>query len=195
MKNKPSPLNIQDDNKETPTPPQPPQPEYSPPPPSLTLLFSYLTRRDVYTFLFPAIFVSMVAGGIAPFMTRVIGQVFDALARFPFSEEPPEQAKKRLLHDVGIAAIELIALAAGTLLMSSIMASLWMWVGERNVLSLRKAVYESVTRREMHWFDLKMGQGGGDSADNKAGDGGAGGMVTKFTRYDASPLPFAANAH
>ncbi|KIO30112.1 hypothetical protein M407DRAFT_225395 [Tulasnella calospora MUT 4182] len=112
-------------------------------------------------------------------MTRVIGQVFDALAKFPFSEEPPEQAKKRLLHDVGIAAIELIALAAGTLLMSSIMASLWMWVGERNVLRLRKAIYDSVTRRPMHWFDLKMGQGAGDA--DKAGDGGAGGMVTKFT--------------
>lgn len=114
-------------------------------------------------------------------MTRVIGQVFDALAAYPASTSPHDQAKAKLLHDVGIAAIELVALAVGTLLLSSIMASLWMSVGERNALSLRKAVYSSVTHREMEWFDLKMGSD--DSGGTKESEGGgAGGMMSKFTR-------------
>ncbi|KAG8895937.1 hypothetical protein FRB99_000257 [Tulasnella sp. 403] len=163
---------------------QPPvqPPPYAPPAPSIRLLFCYLTRRDVYTFLSPAVFVSIVAGGIAPFMTRVIGQVFDAFARFPTSDEPLDQRKHRLLHDVGLATIELIALAAGTLLMNSIMASLWMWVGERNVLGLRRAIYESVTHREMEWFDLKAASEPKEDGSKSDSDAGAGGLVAKFTR-------------
>lgn len=123
--------------------------------------------------------VSIAAGGIAPFMTRVIGQVFDALARYPASTDPPAEAKHKLLHDVGIASLELVALAAGTLLLSSLMASLWMWVGERNALRLRKAVYDSISRREMQWFDLKVGA---DNSDGSSAPEGAGGFMAKFTR-------------
>ncbi|KAG9031180.1 hypothetical protein FRB95_003084 [Tulasnella sp. JGI-2019a] len=165
-------------------PPIPPPPAWTPPPPSFSLLFSYLTRRDVYIYLVPAMLVSLVAGGIAPFMTKVIGQVFDALARYPLSTLPPDQAKHKLLHDVGIGALELLAMAAGTLLLSSLMASLWMWVGERNALRLRKAIYQSVTNREMEWFDLKMGQDDNNEkgSDGKGSDAGAGGSMAKFSR-------------
>ncbi len=154
-------------------------PSYVPPKPSLRLLFCYLTRRDAYFLLLPAIGVSMIAGGIAPFMTRVIGQVFDALAFYPQNTDVPQsQRQAELLHKVGLGSLELVALAVGTLVLSSLMASLWMWVGERNAMRLRAAVYTSVTQRNMEWFDLKMGD------DDKEGDGGAGGLMAKFTRYE-----------
>ncbi|KAH7337541.1 P-loop containing nucleoside triphosphate hydrolase protein [Rhizoctonia solani] len=153
-----------------------------PPAPSFKLLFAHCTRHDMVTLLLPAIIVSIISGGIAPFMTRVIGQAFDNFASFPspaaqesLSPEELAEAKSRLLRDVGLAAIQLLALAGGTLLLSSAMSSLWIWVAERNVMRLRRGVYESVTSRRMEWFDSQMAQ----SEDGKAG---AGGMMAKFAR-------------
>ncbi|KAB5590231.1 Multidrug resistance protein 2 [Ceratobasidium theobromae] len=152
------------------------------PTPSLKLLFAYCTHHDKVTLLLPAIGVSLLSGGIAPFMTRVIGQAFDAFARFPLpaaqADMTPEAlaaAKSRLLHEVGITAIELLALAGGALLLSSAMSSLWIWVAERNVMRLRRSVYEAVTHRRMEWFDAQMAQAEGDMT-------GAGGMMAKFAR-------------
>lgn len=154
------------------------------PPPSLKLLFAHCTRRDALTLLLPAIFVSLLSGGIAPFMTRVIGQAFDSFARFPSPEAQEalsaaelSAAKSRLLKEVGLTAIELLALAGGALLLSSGMSSLWIWVAERNVMRLRRRVYEAVTSRQMEWFDAQMAQH--DEGDVT----GAGGMMAKFARY------------
>ncbi|KAJ1301182.1 hypothetical protein OPQ81_003593 [Rhizoctonia solani] len=153
-----------------------------PPAPSIKLMFSYCTRRDVVTLLLPAIFVSIVSGGIAPFMTRVIGQAFDAFSRFPspaaqqsLSPEDLAAANSRLLREVGLTAIELLALAGGTLLISSALSSLWIWVAEKNIMRLRRAVYEAVTSRRMEWFDSQMAQ-------SEDGTTGAGGMMANFAR-------------
>lgn len=156
----------------------PAPPEYRPPKPSIRLLYSFCTRRDTLVLLLPAIITSILAGGIAPFMTQVIGQAFDAFARFPLTPSPPLQAKQDLLHGVGFASLELIALAAGHLALSSLMSSLWIWTGERNVMRLRKRVYDSVTTRSMTWYDLKLG-GDAESVHDKIG---AGGLMAKFAR-------------
>ncbi|CAE6438360.1 unnamed protein product [Rhizoctonia solani] len=153
-----------------------------PPAPSIKLMFAHCTRRDAVTLLVPAIFVSIISGGIAPFMTRVIGQAFDAFARFPSpaaQETLPAAelaaAKSRLLREVGLTAIELLALAGGSLLLSSAMSSLWIWVAEKNIMRLRRGVYEAVTSRRMEWFDSQMAQ-------SEDGTAGAGGMMAKFAR-------------
>ncbi|CAE6384177.1 unnamed protein product [Rhizoctonia solani] len=153
-----------------------------PPAPSLKLLFAHCTRHDALTLLLPAIFVSMISGGIAPFMTRVIGQAFDAFARFPspaaqesLSPDDLAAAKSRLLREVGLTAIQLLALAGGSLLLGSAMSSLWIWVAEKNVMRLRRGVYEAVTTRRMEWFDAQMAQ-------SEDGTTGAGGMMAKFAR-------------
>ncbi|PCH37435.1 nucleoside triphosphate hydrolase protein [Wolfiporia cocos MD-104 SS10] len=124
----------------------------------------------------------MLAGGVAPFMTYVVGQSFDAFANFPTTPNPPESAKSALLHGVGLAAIELVALAFGALVLSSVTSSLWIWTGERNLMAVRIKVYAAVTRKEMVWFDLKMGAD--DSVKAVEGDGplGAGGLMAKFAR-------------
>ena len=88
------------------------------PKPSIRLLFSFLTRHDLLFLVVPAVSTSICSGAIAPFMTLVIGKVFDSFAQFPLTSNPPEAAKHQLLHDVGITALELVGLAAGALLVS-----------------------------------------------------------------------------
>ncbi|KII91881.1 hypothetical protein PLICRDRAFT_104545 [Plicaturopsis crispa FD-325 SS-3] len=145
------------------------------PTPSIRLLFSLVSRRHLLLLVLPAIITSMIAGGIAPFMTYVIGQNFDAFAAFPLSN-PSQQDKDALLQGVGLAALELLGLGVGALALSSITSSLWIWTGERNVMALRKRVYAAVTNKDMVWFDTKMGAEGTVSAD------GAGGLMAKFAR-------------
>ncbi|CCM02000.1 uncharacterized protein FIBRA_04074 [Fibroporia radiculosa] len=162
--------------------PQPTLPECPTLQPSIRLLFSLVSTRDFYTIVLPAILTSMLAGGIAPFMTYVIGLSFDAFAQFPTTPNPPESAKTTLLHGVGIAALELVALAVGALALSSITSSLWIWTGERNLMAVRKKVYASVTRKDMVWFDLKMGADDSVLSTDESGPLGAGGLMAKFAR-------------
>jgi hypothetical protein len=167
---------------------QPPHiPTVSPPTitPSIRLLFSQLNPRHRLFLLLPAVLTSLLSGGIAPFMTFVIGQAFEAFAKFPLTPNPPQSAKDTLLHDVGIAALELLGLAVGSLALGSLTSSLWIWTGERNVMALRKAVYKAVTHKDMVWFDTKMGsEGNVQSADGEHGPLGAGGLMAKFTRSE-----------
>lgn len=147
------------------------------PQPSLRLLFSYCTRRDAYLLLLPAVLVSLAAGGVAPFMTYVIGQAFNAFATFPLTTTPDQKDKDALMHEITIVALELIGLAGGALALSGVMSSLWLWVGERITMRIRHRVFAAITAREMEWFDL-LGQSDDASSENV----GAGGLMAKFTR-------------
>ncbi|KAJ7709793.1 P-loop containing nucleoside triphosphate hydrolase protein [Mycena rosella] len=161
----------------------PPQPSANVPAPSLRLLFSLISPRRRVLLLAPAILSSLIAGAIAPFMTLVIGQAFDAFAKFPLTPNPPQSAKDSLLHAMAIAAFELMGLALGSVALSSVMSSLWIWTGEHNVMALRKRVYAAVTQKDMVWFDTKMGaEGSIQSAEEEHGPLGAGGLMAKFTR-------------
>ncbi|KAF9447986.1 P-loop containing nucleoside triphosphate hydrolase protein [Macrolepiota fuliginosa MF-IS2] len=155
---------------EAPLPPQPAAPVSQPPAPSIRLLFSLLSRRHLLCLLLPAVCSSVVAGGVAPFMTYVIGQAFDAFALFPLGPNPPQVAKDALLQSVGLVAIELLGLAVGSLALGSVTSSLWIWTGERNAMALRKAVYRSVAKKDMVWFDTNLGEQE------------AGGLMARFTR-------------
>ncbi|KAI0265438.1 P-loop containing nucleoside triphosphate hydrolase protein [Gloeopeniophorella convolvens] len=152
---------------------------YSPPPASVKLLFSLLSRRDLYLIVLPALLLSMVAGGIAPFMTLVLGDVFNTFAKFSQITSPTSGDRAHLKHDIAISALELLALAAGALALSSLTSFLWIMTGERNAMMIRQKVYTSVASREMIWFDLKMGAEEGVQIQ---GDGptGAGGLMAKF---------------
>ncbi|KAJ8596855.1 hypothetical protein M405DRAFT_804734 [Rhizopogon salebrosus TDB-379] len=153
----------------------------------MKLLFSFLTPRRKLVLLVPAVLSSVATGGIAPFMTYAVGQSFNAFAAFPLTPNPPQSAKDALLHGVGIAAIELVALSVSALVMSSITSSLWISTGEHNVVELRRRVYQSVVSKEMSWFDFRMGVDGSASAghvQDTSEDGpiGAGGLMAKFAR-------------
>jgi ATP-binding cassette, subfamily B (MDR/TAP), member 1 len=150
------------------------------PSPSFFLLFSLLTRRQTLFLLVPAIVLSIAAGGIAPFMTFVVGQAFDVFSEYSSIQHPSQDDKGRLLHGIAISVIELVALAAGALVLGSITSGLWIWTGEWHVKTLRKRVYTAVTRKDMVWFDTKMGTEGAKSGDD--GPIGPGGMMSKFSR-------------
>ena len=115
-------------------------------------------------------------------MTLVLGNVFEAFAIFCRIQSPSPDERAKLKHDVAIDALELLALAAGALALSSLTSFLWILTGERNSLAIRQKVYTSVANREMTWFDTKMGSEDGTQTD---GDGstGAGGLMAKFARY------------
>jgi ATP-binding cassette subfamily B (MDR/TAP) protein 1 len=153
-----------------------PDSTYTPPSPSIALLFSYCSRRDALLGVCPAVLVSLAAGGIAPFMTHVIGQAFQALATFTTADDP--HARQQLTHTMGIVALELVGLALGTLAFSSLMSSIWLWLGERIVRRLRHEVFMAVTTREIEWFDL-LGENKSDKDDESIG---AGGLMAKFAR-------------
>ncbi|KAI6039143.1 P-loop containing nucleoside triphosphate hydrolase protein [Pisolithus marmoratus] len=158
-----------------------PSPPEEPPRPSLKLLFSFLTPRRKLVLLTPAVASSITAGGIAPFMTYVVGRSFNAFAAFPLTPNPPQSAKDELLRSVGLAALQLVALGAGALVMSSITSSLWIWTGEHNVVQLRRQVYCAIVHKEIEWFDRRTESSGVQDTSNDAPIG-AGGLMAKFAR-------------
>lgn len=147
--------------------------------PSIRLLFSFISRRHLLILLLPAIFASIIAGGVAPFMTFVVGQAFDAFANFPITPNPPQAAKDALLRDVGLAALQLIGLGVGALALGSLTSCLWIWIGETNAMALRKAIYVAVSQKDLTWFDMHTTTDG-SSAESSVG---AGGLMAKFSRY------------
>jgi ATP-binding cassette subfamily B (MDR/TAP) protein 1 len=149
--------------------------------PSILLLFSLLPRRQTLLFLLPAIFASVVAGGIAPFMTWVVGQAFNVFSEYSIATNPSQEDKERLIRGIRIVAIELVALAAGALILGIVTSTFWIWTGERNVKALRERVYASVTRKDMVWFDMKVGAEGQHLDED--GPVGAGGMMSRFSKY------------
>ena len=138
--------------------------------PSIRLLFSLFSPRRRLCLLLPAIASSVIAGAVAPFMTYVVGQAFEGFATFPLGPDPPQAAKDALLRSIRLVALELLSLAVGSVALSSITSSLWIWAGEHNVMQVRKAVYDSISQKDMAWFDTQI-----DGQE-------AGGMMAKFTR-------------
>ncbi|KAI0298345.1 P-loop containing nucleoside triphosphate hydrolase protein [Multifurca ochricompacta] len=152
---------------------------YSPPTPSVKLLFSLLSRRDLYFIIIPALLLSAIAGGVAPFMTLVLGDVFETFAKFTRISSPSPDDRASLRHDIAISSLELLALAVGALALSSLTSFLWITTGERNAMAIRQKVYASVSGREMTWFDTKMGTEDGSQTDPDRTTG-AGGLMAKF---------------
>ncbi|KAF8333191.1 P-loop containing nucleoside triphosphate hydrolase protein [Cantharellus anzutake] len=149
----------------------------SPPAPTYALLFSHCSRNDVFTLLIPAVIASLVGGGVQPFMTHLIGQAFNAMAQFP-NVSPTDGDRHRLVRTMTLVAIELVCLAAGSLIISSLISGLWLRVGERIVMRVRNKVFHAVVRRDIEWFD-KLGV---SESENTSDGIGAGGLMAKFAR-------------
>jgi len=167
---------------------------YKPLQPSLVLLFSLMSRRNMLCLFLPAVLVSLISGGVAPFMTIAVGQVFDAFAKFPLSN-PTQEDKDKLLRGVGFSALTLLALAVAALVLSSITSSLWITTGERNLRALRLRVYYVITSKDMVWFDKKMGSDDSVTVtDGEDGPIGAGGMMAQFVKYAYFLLEYSLHA-
>jgi hypothetical protein len=160
-----------------PNQPQPPSQPYVPPQPSFRLLLS-LTARDDAVILVPAILAATCAAAMPPLMTVVVGRAFDTFARFPLTLNPSQEARAELLRGIGVVALYLAAIGAGTFFFSGALSALWIWFGERTVMRLRRLVYGAVASREMEWFDLGAGADPGEGEESV----GAGGLMAKFAR-------------
>ena len=111
-------------------------------------------------------------------MTHVGGQAFQAMAIFTTSSNT--DARHHLMHTMSVVALEFVGLAIGSLALSSLMSTLWLWVGERIVKRLRHEVFLAVTSREIEWFDM-LGENKEDGDEESAS--GAGSLMAKFARY------------
>ncbi|KAI3622460.1 hypothetical protein WG66_014995 [Moniliophthora roreri] len=128
----------------------------NPSPATLATLFSFLTRRQLILFLIPAILSSICSGFIPPIMTVIVGQVFQAFSLFPLPPTTPTSDDKRaLLHSVGMSAVQLVGLATASVALSSLSSFFWVSVAERNTKSLRLAIYTTLIRRPMAFYDSR----------------------------------------
>jgi ATP-binding cassette, subfamily B (MDR/TAP), member 1 len=179
-----------DDKHEPDTPRLSVEQPYTPPNPSASLLFLFVPTRLKYLLLLPACLVSIIAGGVAPFMTIVLGQGFQAFSEFAVSPRTSEE-KSELLRRVGIVGIQLLALGVGAIALSALLGSLWILVGERNMLGVRNHVYDIISKKDMAWFDLNMradlhdpqADGLTPAVEGGTAASGAAGLMARFSKY------------
>ncbi|KAI5481169.1 hypothetical protein MNV49_005604 [Pseudohyphozyma bogoriensis] len=153
--------------------------------PSLALLFSLTTRQTFYTIMIPAMFFSIVAGVIPPYMTQLIGTVFGAFTTYSViasdlstTDAQLTAAKKELMKQVKLGSLEFMGLGLLLLATSVVGTALWTVAGERTAKTLRKMTYDAITTKGLAWFDLGAGA---EAKEGEAGDG-AGGLVGRFTK-------------
>ncbi|CAK5278216.1 unnamed protein product [Mycena citricolor] len=166
------------------------------------LFFSFLSPAQRLALLLPAIALSILAGGVAPLMTVVVGRAFDAFSKFSATSgssqsntiadafdthanatTPVATPPDVLVHHMSLVALQLLALGFGSFAMSSLTSFLWITTGEHTVLAVRKRVYASIASKSMVWFDTRCSEENGQSkgADSD-GPVGAGGLMAQFSK-------------
>jgi ATP-binding cassette subfamily B (MDR/TAP) protein 1 len=144
-------------------------------------LFSLLPSRDMFTHLIPAILVTVAASLIQPYMSIVIGEMFQISEAYPLNTRSATPIDKtNLMTGVNKSCLKLTIAGGVAALLNYFRVVLWQRHGEALVARLREAVYAGIQNKPMEWFDLGMGMTEGDGDDNEKV--GAGGLMAKFTR-------------
>lgn len=147
------------------------------------LLFSTLTRRDV-CFLIPGILLAVVAGVIPAIMAKIIGTTFEGFTKYNptglASYDIPQENKDALRDSTLGAVWKLCLLGGGTMVLSTVMISIWIMIGEKVTRGWRIKVYQGFGTKDMKWFDTDLKQNAGVSEGS--GSVGAGGIMAKFAR-------------
>ena len=150
-------------------------------PPTFRGLFFYSQRKDWLFCFLPAFACSATAALIQPFMSKVIGEVFDVFVLFPVDASMATQAQKDALSaGVRINTIKLVGAGAAALILNYAKGALWSRHGEILLDRLRKAVFDGIQNKGMSWFDLGMGMRDEDQEEGETV--GVGGLMAKFTR-------------
>lgn len=150
-------------------------------PPTFKGLFYFSQTRDWVLCFLPAFICSCTAALVQPYMSKVIGEVFDVFVGFPTDAAlaTPED-RARLSSGVAQNTIKLCVAGAAALALNYAKGAFWQRHGEAVVDRLRKAVYAGVQNKSMAWYDLGMGM---REEDQEEGESiGAGGLMAKFTR-------------
>jgi ATP-binding cassette subfamily B (MDR/TAP) protein 1 len=82
------------------------------------------------------------------------------------------------MKEVGIVSIELLGLALGTIVISSLLSAFWVKVGEENIDSVREYAFKNIMGKNLEWFDIKVNAG--DDVEGSAN--AAGGLMAKFSK-------------
>jgi hypothetical protein len=146
--------------------------------PSMLSLLTLIPLRDAAKSLLPAVILSTATGLVTPYMALMVGNAFSALAAFPTDPKLATDAlKAKLLKDVGHTSM-LFAIAGLLGVIGSYFATIfWVRYSESSTAALRWMVFMGVEGKPMYWFDTGMG------LQEDANKVGAGGLMTKFTRY------------
>lgn len=143
---------------------------------SIFLLSPSFSKRELLLLIIPATLVALVAAAIPPLMTTVIGDLYRVFATYQAIPVPSPSDTSRLMGGVIKATVKLCIMSGVALLLSGLMGSLWSWLGEKNLMYLRKCVYNILLSREMAWFETKSSQSKPDEPSI-----GAGSLVTIFS--------------
>ena len=162
--------------------------------PSLKLMFSLSTRKEVCTLIVPGIICSVASAGLQPYLTIVVGNAFDSFTRYvsatsaTSSPDVVDPAKAIFMAEQLRIFITLLVMAFLTVLGSAVSLIFWNTNSEYIVRALRRKVFKEVTAKELAWFDLGMGKGRGDenaehaADDENAEDPSSGGLSGRFAR-------------
>ncbi|PWN45997.1 P-loop containing nucleoside triphosphate hydrolase protein [Ceraceosorus guamensis] len=134
-----------------------------------------------------AVVLSICSGAIQPLMTRIIGDAFDAFAKFNPTSMPndqiPQERRDALMSSVATSIWRLCALGVGTMILSTSMISAWIALGERVASGLRLKVYTACDQKRLDWYDCDMGTKSTGQEHSEDGTGiGAGGLMARFAR-------------
>lgn len=150
---------------------------------SILLLFSTLTRIDVL-FLVPGILLAAVSGVIPALMAKIIGSTFDGFTSFNPTNLPiaqvPQENKQDLKHTTLQAVWQLCLLGGATMILSTVMISIWIIIGEKVTRGWRLKIYKGFGTKDMKWFDTDLKEKAG--VNEGSGSVGAGGIMAKFAR-------------
>ncbi|KAH9458339.1 hypothetical protein Pst134EB_010646 [Puccinia striiformis f. sp. tritici] len=130
---------------------------------SLIIIFSFTSKLDYVLLVLPAFLLSVLSGLLPAYMTILVGQAFQLFADYTIatiaatgSDSLIEQAKDTLRHEIGEVAIKLVCLGLATFLLSLITHTLWAINGSKICEKIQAAVYDSVSQRELGWFENGM---------------------------------------
>ena len=146
--------------------------------PSVLALFGTLSRKEQVLQLLPAVLLSMARGAATPIMTKMVGATFAALTDFSTTPPPVTNADRhRLMERIKVVSLEFVGLGLATIVIGSAMMTLWVYIGETVAMRLRERLFYAIRGKPMEWFDKGMG-----TENDKGGDGGAAGLMAKFSR-------------
>ncbi len=155
--------------------------------PSLRLLFSFLSRRDVVLLLLPAVASSIAVGMVPTAMSKVVGHAFDAFTSYgrdsaTAAPHAAAEVNRHFINRILGSVYALLGLAAAMLVISTLSVSAWICLGERAAARVRFAVFHSVIAKKMAWYDAGMVLTSDDQDEGEQVEMSPAGLMTKVAR-------------
>ncbi|KAK6347222.1 hypothetical protein TWF696_007295 [Orbilia brochopaga] len=110
--------------------------------------FAFMRRRHVFVFIL-AVISAVVSAAVLPLSSLLLGRIFGEFALFGRGELAAPELLSRITRWVEFYAI----LAGAGWLAYGIFYCSWIWFGELQAESARRALYKALLDKELEWFD------------------------------------------